>query len=172
MIRENENSTPYKDNYILYSGNDITEFSSYEDAVSAYRSCSGAKFLYQPDKRYFFVTLSSTGYNYGKRDTVKAYGLFIAKNVNQIKRFLATDVDWRVFGGYRAQYSKFRVYSGGYGSEPICSDTDFDKFNYYVNRNIRIIDPSYYLEKDFGAVSVTSTPSGIERDIPFGTIGG
>ena len=60
----------------------VSEFDNYEDAVAAYKSLNvRKKFLYQPDKRYFAVTLSSTGFEYYKRVTMKAKGLFIAKMI-------------------------------------------------------------------------------------------
>lgn len=158
------------DEYILYykDGADVSTevFDNYEDAVNAYKQLkSYKKFLYQPDKRYFLLTLASTGFNYGKRCTVKTTGLFIAKNINQIRKFL-DDVDWRVYGGYDKDYSKFRIYTGGYGMNPVCSE-DWEKFDDQISRHLTDLD-SYNLEKWFGALDI-SDPSARTRDIPFNT---
>lgn len=170
ICESNDLSTPNNNKYILYFNKDTQEFNNYDDAVRAYNNCNGcAKFLYQPDKRYFLITLSSTGFNYGKRNTVKAYGLFIAKNINQIRKFLANDVKWQVFGGYRSEYSKFRIYTGGYGSAPVCSDTDWEKFNFMVKRELTSFGKSYDLKKDFGALDVNSASNDILMHIPFET---
>ncbi len=171
MIEENDTALS-KDKYILYARNNgpvtTEQFDDYDEAVRAYKSCRGAKFLYQPDKRYFLLTLSSTGFEYGRRKTVKAHGLFIAKNINQIRKFLTNDVDWRVSGGYSSDYSKFRIYTGGYGDDPICSDTDFERFNYYVCRELYSLFSYSDLEKDFGALDVNSPPSNLNRrELPF-----
>lgn len=171
MIEEIENSMISGNEYILYyhDGPDVSTeaFDNYEDAVSAYKQLKGSvrKFLYQPDKRYFLLTLASTGFNYGKRCTVKATGLFIAKNINQIRKFL-DEVDWRVFGGYRSDYSKFRIYKGGYGMKPVCS-TDWDEFDDEIRRHLYDLKP-YNFDKWFGALDI-SDPSARTSDIPFET---
>lgn len=55
-INEDENTyEKFKDKYILFNRGNETEFDNYEEAVEAYKSLNSKyKFLYQPDKRYFF----------------------------------------------------------------------------------------------------------------------
>lgn len=169
MIKEDENRLPDKSKYILYTRNSVSEFDNYEDAVDAYKSFRGERFLYQPDKRYFFVTLSSTGYESGRKTTAKIHVIFIAKNLNQIKKFLANDVDWHYPGWNPLDYSKYRVYTGGYGTNPICSDTDWERFNQKVIDYLRDILYPHALEKDFGVIDVSSPPNGIQSEtgMPF-----
>ena len=169
MIKEDENRLPDKSKYILYTRNSVSEFDNYEDAVAAYKSFHGERFLYQPDKRYFAVTLSSTGYNNYKKTTSKIHIIFIAKNLNRIKKFLANDVYWHCScsSWHPEDCSLYRVYTGGYGTDPICSDTDWFGFNQEAHKYLRYIDYPQYLEKDFGVIDVSSPPSGIERNIPF-----
>lgn len=169
MIKEDDSHIPDKSKYILYTRDSVSEFDNYEDAVDAYKSFHGEKFLYQPDKRYFAVTISSTGFESGRKTTSKVHVIFIAKNLNQIKKFLLNDVDWHYPGYNPLDYSKYRVYIGGYGSKPVCSDIDWEGFNNEIRGYLQGILYPRYLEKDFGVIDVSSPPSGIQgaSDMPF-----
>ena len=164
-INEDENTyEKFKDKYILFDRGNETEFDNYEEAVEAYKSLNSKyKFLYQPDKRYFFVTLSSTGKYVGHdhlyhRTTKKCDAIFIANNINQIARFL-NKVSWR----YGSGYSKYRIYDGHYGSSPVCSDTDWSRFESGVRR--AYLETTYLLDRDFGALDVNA-PINVSS-IPF-----
>ena len=169
MIKEDDSHIPDKSKYILYTIDSVSEFDNYEDAVDAYKSFHGEKFLYQPDKRYFAVTISSTGFESGRKTTSKVHVIFIAKNLNQIKKFLLNDVDWHYPGYNPLDYSKYRVYIGGYGSKPVCSDIDWEGFNNEIRGYLQGISYPRYLEKDFGVIDVSSPPSEIQgaNHMPF-----
>ena len=167
-INENENNTPSKDKYILYHRGSVPEeFDDYQEAVKAYDSCRNeTRFLYQPDKRYFIVTLSASGYesyrHTPRRTTAKATGVFIAKNINQIKKFLANYANWRFDNSPDA--TKYRIYIGGYGMNPVCSDTEWERFNMECRRGF---DYWYSYDTDFGAVDVNSANEHIKYSMPF-----
>ena len=160
----------FRDNYILYTADSKEVFNTFDEAVAAYKSIPHGrpKFLYQPDKTYFLGTLSSTGYRIGHdhayhKDTAKCYGLFIARNVNQISTFLSR-VAWK-HKGSSTKSSSARLYGNGpYGSlykvDRNVSTKDWDRFEYALQRDYlweSNIQYTYLLDSGFGAIDVTNT---------------
>lgn len=156
-----------KNKYILYfdssNGIENLEFVHFDEAEEAYENCnSQIKFLYQPDKTYFVGTLSSTGYKVGHdhlyhKDTAKCTGLFIAKNKNQIAKFLEK-VNWHHQGA--SESSKARLYGNkGYG---FLYKDDNDEFEYHLAQyylsSFNIQFPSM-IESGFGAIDIENYKS-------------
>jgi hypothetical protein len=163
------------DNYILfygYGGKNKSYFENYEDAVNAYKSCRDAyKFLYQPDKTYYLVTLSSSGFYVGHdhgyhKETLKCSALFIAKNMNQLRKFLESMKNWS-----RREYSKYRIYTGHYGCSPVCSKTDWRKFESELQSRYLRDKVSYRLERGFGALDISTADYYETSSIPFEVTG-
>ena len=161
----NKNNVPVKedldrgDKYILFTQDGETEFDDFESAKQAYKEHSGNdKFLYQPDKTYFLGTVVSTSYVTGHdhrrhKNTAKITGLFIAKNKNQINKFLEKS-GWKTPRGDDGTVA--RLYGNGpYGS--LCqSNTDWERFKLNLNSYFYKIDRyASALDADFGAIDVS-----------------
>ena len=154
------------DKYILLTHNAEQLFDDFDSAKKAYDECSDVyKFLYQPDKTYFVGTLTSTGSVIGHdhrnhRDVVKCVGLFMAKNKNQISKFLEK-AGW-YHQGSSGSSSKARLYGNGPYGSLYQSNTDLEQFKQYVQvyylTSYNIAYPNK-LESGFGAVDIQSYPA-------------
>ena len=151
-----------EDKYILYFESkgkiEKIKYDSFNEAKESYEKCDSLiRFLYQPNKTYFIGTLSSTGYKVGHdhlyhKDTAKCTGLFIAKNKNQIMKFL-DKANWHHQGASNS--SKARLYGNkGYGFLLKNDNNEFEYriINYYLT-SFNIGFPSM-LESGFGAIDL------------------
>ena len=166
------------DKYILYTRNNKTEYDTFEEAKKAYEKCPELyKFLYQPDKVYFLGTISSTGKKVGHdhklhRTVAKCYGLFMAENKNQIKRYLEKAAWYRQGADtYYSEPSKARLYGNGpYGSLYQNNDNQWTgwehfehdlQFWYLQESNISY---PHRLDDTYGAIDVSKP---VIRDNPY-----